>query len=218
MVHRPKPVARFTEAVSCVARLLMRGPAHVLLALILAVAVASPAAGQVLPWQATFDGGTFGEFNGGFRNETGVVITDSSCQSGRCARAPLVAGTNSDNYGDLHFGDHTSIRQAKVEEVWLRFWGKFDAGYAWPNRSQKLAILNLTDGQTTTRHYQVYVYVRPNGDYAVDRSNLDTWQFWGLFQNVGSPVQVQFGQWEKIKLYVRLNSPGAANGLSLIHI
>ena len=183
------------------------------LAILLVHLLAGPAAAQSVSWQATFDAGNFNEWNGGPHNTTGMTVTDSGCQSGRCVRAPLQAGTNSDNYADHHFGDHVNIRQPKVEEVWLRFWSKFESGYSWPNRSQKMAIINLTDGQTLTRHYQVYIYVRPNGDYAVDHSDLDNWQFWGLFQNVGSPVQVRWNQWDKVKLYVRLNTPNAANGI-----
>lgn len=166
-----------------------------------------------LPWSSTFDDGTFAAFNGGFRNTTGVTIESVGCQSGRCARAPLVAGTTNDNYGDFHFGDHYTIRGPKLEEVWLRFYSRFDPGITWPNRSQKLAILNLTDGVTSTRHYQVFIFIRPNGDYAVDHSYFVKWQFFGLLQNVGAIVQPRLGQWDKIKLRVRLNTPGVADGV-----
>lgn len=165
-----------------------------------------------LPWSSTFDGGNFGEWSA-FRNTTGVAIVTSGCKTGACARAPLVAGTNNDNYGDFHFGDHFTIRGPKVEEVWLRLYSKFDAGYAWPSKGQKLAIINLTDGLTSTKYYQVYVYIRQDGQYAVDHSYFAQWRFFGLPQNVGSPMSVVPGQWDKIKLYVRLNNPGQANGI-----
>jgi len=166
-----------------------------------------------LPWASNFEGGNFSEWDG-FRNTTGATIETTGCQSGRCARAPLQQGTTNDNYGDFHFGDHESVRGQKLEEVWLSFYTKFDAGYVWPNRSQKLAILNLTDGQTTTRQYQVYVYVRPNGQFAVDKSDLIDWTFFGLYQNVGgAAVGPRAGQWDKIKLFVRLNTPNQSNGI-----
>ena len=189
------------------------GCGRILAVLALIHILGGSAAAQSVSWQATFDEGNFREWNGGFRNTTGMAISETGCQSGRCVRATLAAGTNSDNYADFHFGDHVTIGQAKVEEVWLRLWSKFETGYLWPNRSQKMAILNLTDGQTLTRHYQIIVYVRPNGDYAVDHSDLDNWRFWGLFQNIGTPVQVRWNQWEKMKLYVRLNTPNVANGV-----
>jgi hypothetical protein len=178
-------------------------------------AMAGIAVAQVatrLPWTAGFDGGDFEEWDG-FRNTTGVEVRASGCQTGMCARAPLQQGITNDNYGDFHFGDHLSVRGDKIEEVWLRFYSRFDAGIQWPNRSQKLAILNLTDGQSATKHYQVYVYVRPNGDYATDHSYFSAWQFFGLFQNVGAPVQPRLDQWDKIKLHVRLNRPGESDGV-----
>jgi hypothetical protein len=166
-----------------------------------------------LPWTSSFDDGTFNAWDG-VRSATGLAITSSGCRIGRCASAPLVPGGNSDNYGDFHFGDHVTTRGAKVEEVWLSMYSKFDGNFTWPDRSQKLAILNLTDGTSQTRLYQVYLYVRPNGEYAVDRSNLQTWQFFGLFQNVGgTPAAVRWGQWDKLKLHVRLNTPGQADGV-----
>lgn len=184
----------------------------VALALITLVSSAH-AQGTRLPWSSDFDSGTFDAWDG-FRNTNGVTIETNGCQSGRCARAPLLAGTVNDNYGDFHFGDHVSVKGPKLEAVWLSFYSKFDAGLIWPNRSQKLAILNLTDGATTTRHYQVYVYVRPNGEYAVDKSDLDDWVFSGLYQNVGGAASaVRFGQWDKLKLYVKLNTPGRADGI-----
>lgn len=165
-----------------------------------------------LPWTSQFNSGNFDEWDG-FRNTTGVVIQSNGCRSGMCARAPLQQGITNDNYGDFHFGDHLSVRGAKVEEVWLQFYSRFDAGIQWPNRSQKMAILNLTDGQSSTKHYQVFVYVRPNGDYAADHSYFSAWQFFGLFQNVGAPVQPRLGQWDKIKLHVRLNRPDQSDGI-----
>ena len=166
-----------------------------------------------LPFSSTFEGGNFSEWDG-FRNTTGVTIESSGCQSGRCARAPLVTGTTSDNYGDFYFGDHVSSGGSKVEEVWLSFYSKFDSGITWPNRSQKLAIINLTDGVSSERRYQVYAYVRPNGEYAVDKSDIATWTFTGLYQNVGgAATSVRLGQWDKLKLYVKLNTPNQANGI-----
>jgi hypothetical protein len=165
-----------------------------------------------LPWSSTFDSGHLGEWDE-FRNTTGAAISDDGCVAGRCLRTPLVSGTANDNYGDFHFADFVNVRGSKVEEIWLRVWSKFDGGISWPNRGQKIAILNLTDGSSWTRHYQVYVYVDPRGYYAVDHSNLREWQFHGLPQNVGEAAPVRLDQWDKLKLHVRLNSPGRADGV-----
>jgi hypothetical protein len=90
---------------------------------------------------------------------------------------------------------------------------KFDPGYVWPSNGHKIAIFNLTNGNDSQRRYQVYVKVNTNGQYAVDHSYIGTWDFFGLPQNQGSPASVRFGQWDKIKLYVRLNTPGSSNGV-----
>jgi hypothetical protein len=165
-----------------------------------------------LPFTSTFDAGNFDEWDG-FRNTTGVTLPTTGCQSGRCTRSPLVAGTLSDNYGDFYFADFTTIGGSKVEEIWLQVWSKFDSGLTWPNRGQKIAILNLTDGQSTERRYQVTLYVNPSGQYAVERSDIGAWQFTGLAQNIGSAAPVRLGQWDKLKVYARLNTPGSSNGI-----
>src|SRR5262245_55001189 len=104
---------------------------------------AAPAIAQTgsrLPWTATFDAGNLNEFNG-CRNTTGATVVDSGCFSGRCLRTPTVAGTESDNYGDFHFGDFYNVGGPKIEEVYLRLYSKFDAGGHIGN---KIAIINLT--------------------------------------------------------------------------
>lgn len=179
---------------------------------LLGISGASLAQSNGLPFNSTFDAGNFNEWHG-FRNSTGAAIVESGCQSGRCVRAPMQTATSNDNYGDRHFGDHTTIGGQKVEEAWLRLYSKFDAGFIWPDRSQKIAILNLGDSTSYSRYYQVYIYVRPNGQYAVDHSDLTNWRFTGLFQNQGAALSPRPGQWDKLKLHVRLNTPGQANGV-----
>ena len=170
-------------------------------------------AGTGLPWTSNFETGNFSEWNGGYRSTDNLHVTESGCLSGRCARTDIVPGTVGTNYADKNFGDWFNIGGTKVEEVWLRFYSKFSAGLTWPNRSQKMAIINLTNGVDNERRYQVYVYVTPNGRYAVDHSDIGNWQFYGLSQNVGTAVGPRGDQWDKIKMYVRLNTPGQSNGI-----
>lgn len=169
------------------------------------------AQGTGLPFNSTFEVGDFSEWHG-FRNTTSAVIMSTGCQSGRCVRTPLVAGTNSDTYGDFYFADHSTRRGTKVEEVWLRLWSKFDPGLTFPT-GQKIAILNLTDGVSTERRYQVILYVRGNGEYAIQTSDIASWDFFNHWQNQGAAAPVRLGQWDKLKMHVRLNSPGASNGV-----
>jgi hypothetical protein len=164
-----------------------------------------------LPWRAAFDGGTFAEFNGGAT--PALTIQSSGCYSMLCARGPLTSGTLSDNYADHYFGDFYTIRKTKVEELYLVLASKFDSGYVWPSDSQKIAILNLTDGTTSVRRYQVYVYVDSAGRYVVDCANLGSWTFTALRQNTGPVATVRPGLWDRLKLYVKLNTPGASDGV-----
>jgi hypothetical protein len=162
-------------------------------------------------FQDTFESG---HFNAWDHVTNGMSIVSSGCAVGnRCVRTPLTGGTRNDNYGDFLFGDHVSVSGEKVEEVYLSLYSKFDSGNTWANRAQKIALLNLTDGVTNDRRFQVYIYITPEGYYAVDHSYIDTWDFYRLAQNQGTAVPVRFGQWDALKLQVRLNDPGLSNGI-----
>lgn len=141
------------------------------------------------------------------------IVNDNCAEGNLCARAALTQNTDDNNYADFTFGDHVSVGDEKIEEIYLQMYSKISSGYSWPDRSHKIAIFNLTDGVTTARRYQVYVYADPNGRYAVDYTDIENWVFNGLSQNVGTPVNVSSGQWDKLKLRVRLNTPGSRNGV-----
>ncbi len=163
-----------------------------------------------------FEQGDWSEWNGRQEQTPGglQVVADAGCPSGGyCARALLTQGTNSDNYADYYFGDFYTIGNPKVEEVWLSLKVKFDSGYVWPNSGQKVAILNATDGATSQRRYQVILKVAPEGDWSLQHSYIDTWQFFEKRQNVGTAQPVVQGQWVKLKVYARMNTPGASDGI-----
>lgn len=183
-----------------------------ILAAISLLATPSVARGQTtrLPFTATFDAGNFNEFQG-FRNNNNATLVSTGCVSGRCLRIPFVPGTLNEVYGDYYYADHQSVGGTKVEEVWLRLYSKFDTGTTWPGADQKIAVMNLTDSGGA-RRYQVIVNVT-QGTYLVQYTDIDNWRFNNLNQNVGTAVGVRFDQWDKLKLYVRLNTPGQANGI-----
>lgn len=187
-------------------------------AVVLGVVATLPTAASAqtrLPFTSTFDQGNFNEWTGGFRNTTGVTIQSSGCQSGSCARAPIIGGTDNDNYGDYYFGDHSTVRGTKVEEVWLRFYSRFDSAGGWPTSGweTKLALLNLTDGQSSERRYQVFLIVNNQQQYVPVYSNISSWVFNHLQPNVGPRPVARLGQWDKLKMFVRLNTPGSSNGI-----
>ncbi|MDH5325923.1 MAG: hypothetical protein OEZ68_00470 [Gammaproteobacteria bacterium] len=166
-----------------------------------------------LPWTSDFETGNTSEWNG-FGS---VGITDQNCQSGTyCAMNPLVAGTfNGDNYREHFFGDYSTVNLDKVDEVYLEFHSKIDPGYELTGRLEhKLAIINLTD-ETRQRRYQVYIAIFPGTlNYGIVHSYIDSWRFFGLDQNaVTTPVALRLGQWDKLKLYVKLNTPNVSDGI-----
>ncbi len=174
---------------------------------------AAPASAQTtrLPFTSTFDAGNLSEWDG-FRNNTGATVVNQGCQSGSCLRTPLVAGTTSDNYGDFYFADHVGYGGPKVEEAWVTLWSKFDSGLSWPAEGHKIIILNLTDGAVSQRRYQVVIHIL-SGQYVIMHTDIDNWRFYNRYQNVGTAVGVRLNQWDKLKLHVRLNTPGASNGV-----
>ena len=61
-------------------------------------------------------------------------------------------------------------------------------------------------------------YINSSGLWVVQHSYIADWRFYDLQQNVGSPVAVPDGQWVKVKLYTRMNTPGADNGVVMLWI
>jgi len=166
-----------------------------------------------LPWSSSFESGDFSDWNGYVGGDVGLV-SGSAIDGNWATRIDLIANTLNNNYVEHYFGDHIRIGLEKVDELYLQFYSKFESGYTWHDRqSHKIAIINLTDGVTSDRRYQVYVYVTPDGDYAIDHTDMDDWLFYGLPQNVGTSVPVRFDQWEKIKVYIRQNTVGNSDGI-----
>ena len=169
-----------------------------------------------LPWSSGFESGNFSDWTGSAYSPLPEIV-DQGCYEGRlCSRSVLQNGTeNVSMYVNHHFGDFHNIGLEKVEEVYLKFHVKIGEGYSWPTGSDtmKVALINLTDGNTSARRYQVYIYVDSQGHYVVDHSYIDSWRFFGLGQNIGQPASVALGSWDELKLHVRLNDPGSANGI-----
>jgi len=172
-------------------------------------------AGDGFPWRSGFESGNFREWNAAAESQLPQIVSEGCFAGKYCTRIPLSPGPRRDYYVNHHFGDYYSIGATKVTELFLRFHVKLSAGYQWPTGRDniKLALINSTDGRGPKRRYQVYVYVDKDGRYKVDYSYIDKWRFHGLPHNVGEPPMVRRGEWDKIKLYVRLNTPGVADGI-----
>jgi hypothetical protein len=168
-----------------------------------------------LPWSSGFETGDFREWNASRESKPGEVVSDG-CYAGKfCSRTPLERKSINDYYVNHHFGDYATLGLKRVDELYLRFYVKFSERYTWPATRRdriKIALINSSDGKSIKRRYQVYLFVGPDGRYGVDHSYMDSWRFFGLRQNHGSPAAVRRGQWDKIKLYVRQNTPGQSDG------
>lgn len=189
--------------------------AAALVAAVFLVPQTTAQSGTGLPWTSGFETGNFSEWNRGADSNMSVVSTGA--QAGTfAARANIVAGTQNENtYAEHVFGNWFNLPnpKVKVEEVYLRFYSKFSSGYQFPGTGHKVAIINLTNGLDSARHYQVYISINNDGSYRVDHSYIDTWEFFGMAQNVGTVARVRFDLWDKLKLYVRLNTAGASDGI-----
>lgn len=177
-------------------------------------------AAEGLPFSSSFETGDFSEWQGGL--ETTLAVTQEDASDGQySARARMIAGQRTDNYKDYYFGDHQVVGgQPADDELWLQFSIKFDQDFIFgrDERIHKLAILNFTDGNGL-RRYQMIVNLMLPGEtifienllWNADRSFNKTVA--GYEQNMGAPVTIRRGQWDTIKMYMKLNTPGQRNGI-----
>jgi hypothetical protein len=170
-----------------------------------------------LPLIADWEEGNWSEWDGVHEESSGqFIVGQFGAHSGSyCARATHYEGANNDNYADYYFADHYDNHKdgehAKCEELWLRFYRKIENSTAWEPDNIKVALINLTDPTDPVnprlRRYQIMVQIDDNGYYRVQHSYIDTWQFFSLPQQSNlNPVPIRQGEWEKVKLYVKLNT------------
>jgi hypothetical protein len=183
-----------------------------------------PASSEVtrLPFRSSFESGTFSEWNGGL-DSTMTVTSTQATDGTRSAQSVMIAGQATDNYKDYVFGDHPRVGGSPVttaQGVWLSFDSKFDSGFQFASGANvhKIAIVNFED-QNGRRRYQLilnaylpnqlyfFEHLMWNADGSFSRSAP------GISQNVGTPVSVRLGQWDKFKIFIKPNTPGRADGV-----
>ena len=177
-----------------------------------------------LPFRDGFESGNFSAWGGGLESTMSVNCTQAAPE-GRCSvQSILSTGTPTDNYKDYYFGDHRTVNGAPVTPqtgVWLSLQSKFDTGFQFGANTgnHKIAIINFED-ENGRRRYQVIVNVdvRGGGNYIIEhlKWNADrsfNRSFPCCVQNVGTPVRPRIGQWDRLKLFVKPNTPGQANGV-----
>lgn len=175
-----------------------------------------------LPFTSSFEGGTFGEWNGGL--DSTMTVTGSVASQGRYStQSVMIPGSVTDNYKEYVFGDHPRVGGEAVSVangLWLTLNSRLDTGFRFADGAtvHKIAIVNLEDANSR-RRYQIIINIIPqSGDYFVDhlkwnedRSFNRTMPY--ISQNLGTPAKVRFGQWDKLKLFIKPNTLGQANGV-----
>lgn len=182
----------------------------------------SASAATGLPFRSDFEAGNFSEWNGGA--DASMSVTTEAASSGRYStKAVMTRGTATDNYKDYVFGDHPRIGGTAVAStgVWVRFDTRFDSGFSFGTGANlhKVAIINFED-ENGRRRYQILLNVEnSNRQYFVEhlKWNADR-SFGGSIQGLGSqtigtPAAVRLGQWDRIKLFIKPNTPGQSNGI-----
>jgi hypothetical protein len=175
-----------------------------------------------LPFTSSFEAGTFSEWNGGL--DASMAVTTAVASLGRYSvQSVMTPGSITDNYKEYVFGDHPRVGGDPVtiaNGLWLTLDSRFDTGFRFADGAtvHKIAIVNLEDANSR-RRYQIIINVIPqSGDYFVDhlkwnedRSFNRTMPY--ISQNIGTPAKVRFGQWDKLKLFIKPNTLGQANGV-----
>jgi len=174
-----------------------------------------------LPFSSSFETGDFSEWDGGL-DATMTVTSEQASDGSYSVRAVKQSGQTADNYKDFLFGDHSRVGGTPVTPqtgVWLRLDSKFDTGFVFGSNAimHKIAIINFED-ENARRRYQIIINVESRTrEYFVEhlKWNADrsfNRAFPGMRQNVGTPVQPRLGEWDRLTLFLRPNTPGNADG------
>ena len=142
--------------------------------------------------------------------------------------------SNPGNYAHF-FGDHPGIDGDMVTDVTLEEYYYPSPGFQWPE-GLKLWIMNcfegwgagynLAEGQSKPHSWAPYymtTWVNNQGELAGQLVRADglggTGALWqNYYQNVGSPVSLTPGTWNKIKIRLKLNTPGSSDGIYQIWV
>ena len=190
------------------------------LAFALQIAAQSAGAAERLPFRSGFESGNFNDWDGG-PTPTMSIVSGNSAVGTRHVQSVLTLGTPTDSYQDFYFGDHPTVGGAPVTTaagLWLSLYAKFDTGFQFANGIMHKIMLVNFDDENGRRRYQVIINVQiATGNYIIEhlKWNADrsfNRSFSCCVQNVGTPVGPRFGQWDKLKLFVRPNVPGQLNG------
>lgn len=175
-----------------------------------------------LPFADSFESGSFSLWDGGPQTSMSIVTGDAT-DGTRSVRGDITAGQGVNNYKDFYFGNHPRIGGEGVSlerGLWVSLDAKFDNGFVFGTRSavHKILLVNFDDANAL-RRYQITINVyAPTGEFFLehlvwnaDRSLQKIIP--GIDQNISPNALVQRGQWARIKVFIKPNTPGQNNGV-----
>lgn len=199
----------------------MKHSRHCILSIVFLSISLSASAATRLPFSSNFETGDFSEWDGGLVGELSVTSPDAA--EGRfAAQGRVTSGQVANQYMDFIFGDHVRVGGTGVTAstgLWLQFDSKFDSDFVFGRSANlhKIAIINFED-ENGRRRYQILVnvwtgsreyyleHLKWNADRSFNRAMP------GLGQNIGTPVKARLGQWDRLLVFLRPNTPGRADG------
>jgi hypothetical protein len=174
-----------------------------------------------LPFRSSFEAGNFSEWNGGLTGRLSVT-NETATQGTYSAKGVMVRGTTADHYRDFYFGNHPTVGGEAVSVdrgLWVSFDTRFDAGFTFGSASvHKIALINFDD-ENARRRYQIILNIWvPTGEYFLEHLVWNADRSFqkaipGLDQNIAPDALMQRGAWERIKIFIKPNTPGQSNGI-----
>lgn len=129
-------------------------------------------------------------------------------------------GTPNDNYLEYNFGDQFAVGGQGVgqRDLWIRFAHKWASNWqdnGWANL-QKLMLLNITNPATGRRRYQLTFNIwTPNLMYFCEFLRIDEDGSFNGAATANTDLNYTrvLGVWEEFVFRVRMNTPGALDGI-----
>jgi hypothetical protein len=136
-------------------------------------------------------------------NPAAMYLTDTTSHSGgRSVELKYVPGTTGATFMYRHFPGQ--------DQVYYRWYQKWSPGFVWEPSSTKMVTLRPEGGYP--QFYSEVLWA--DGQLAIQAQVIQeaNWDSKNFYQNQGDPVTFQMGRWYCLEVFVKLNTPGAADG------
>ena len=188
----------------------------------------SPQAGWILC--DGFESGTMNYWKDDLSDDGGRLAAVSGANAytgGYVGRQTQITG-GTGGWGTKYFGDHPLLSSpgGQVSDFYLRSMVRFSAGYSWPTGTNKMFVVAAFESWSASypqplsySPYYVIFDVDSTGRPQLEvhrKVGSDVWRT--LAQNIGTPVALTTGAWHELQIHLKLNTPGAADGVAEIWI